>query len=92
MDTQPPNSPDLNILDLGLFRTLQSTTWDKDIRNIRDIDQKAKDAFEAQDPRTLNDTFLSLQKHMEAAMYVEGGNNFERSYGKRELQTCRGKY
>lgn len=68
MDTQPPNSPNFNILDLGLFRSLQSIIWDKDIRNILDIVQTVKDAFEALDPRTLNDTFLSLQTHMEAAM------------------------
>ena len=32
--TQPP---DFNILDLGLFRSIQSATWDKDIKDIADI-------------------------------------------------------
>lgn len=75
--TQPPNSPDFNVLDLGLFRAIQSTTWDKDITNIRDIVNTAEYAFWNLDPHTLNDTFLSLQKHMECSMSVAGGNNFK---------------
>ena len=37
LDKQPPNSPDFNVLDLGLFRAIQSMTWDTDMRDIRDI-------------------------------------------------------
>lgn len=83
LQTQPPNSPDFNVLDLGLFRSLQSTTWDKDIREIRDIVKTAEGAFKSLNPHTLNDTFLSLQKHMECAMGVEGGNNFKEPHMKK---------
>lgn len=62
LHTPPPNSPDFNVLDMGLFRAIQSTAWDKDITNVRDIAKTAKRAFDNLDPHTLNDTFLSLQK------------------------------
>jgi len=77
LHTQPPNSPDFNVLDLGLFRSLQSTTWDTEISDIRDIVKTAEDAYKKLDPHVLNDTFLSLQKHMESAMLDGGGNNFK---------------
>lgn len=34
---QPSNSPDMNILDLGLFASLQSLQYRKHMRNIKDI-------------------------------------------------------
>lgn len=84
LDIQPPNSPDFNILDLGLFRSLQSTTWDSNITDIRDIVNTAEKAFKELDPLTLNDTFLSLQNHMESSMLVGGGNNFKEPHLNKE--------
>lgn len=84
LDTQPPNSPDFNILDLGLFRSLQSTTWDTDMHNIREIVETAEDAYNKLDSHTLNDTFLSLQNHMHSSMLVGGGNNYKEPHLKKE--------
>lgn len=53
--------PDFYVLDLGLFRSIQSTTWNRDIKNIRDIVKTAEEAFNSLDSYTLNDTFLSLR-------------------------------
>lgn len=62
--------PDFNVLDLGLFRQRQSATWDRDIKDIADIVQTAEEAFRKLDLRTINDSFLSLQNHMECYMLV----------------------
>jgi hypothetical protein len=34
---QPPNSPDMNCLDLGFFASLQSLTYDTYCRNMDDL-------------------------------------------------------
>ena len=36
---QPPNSPDMNVLDLGFFASLQTKTYLKNARTIDDIVQ-----------------------------------------------------
>lgn len=84
LHNQPPNSPDYNVLDLGIFRALQSTTWDTDITNIRDTDSTAKNAFKKLTPHSLNNTFLSLQQHMESSMMVDGGNNYKEPHMKKD--------
>lgn len=47
----------------------------------------AEDAFKSLNPNTINDTFLSLQKHMECCMSVEEGNNFKEPH----MDKARGK-
>lgn len=84
LDTQPANSPDFNVLDLGLFNSIQSTTWDRDITDIRDLVQSTEDAYYRLDPHTLNNTFLSLQNHMECSMKLEGGNHFKAPHMNKE--------
>lgn len=80
---QPPNSPDFNVLDLGLFRAMQSATQDHEMKNNREIVEYATKAFEEMTASSLNDSFLSLQKHMESAMLKEGGNNFKEPHVKK---------
>lgn len=83
LHTQPPNSPDFNLLDLGLFRSLLSTTWDRDMMDIQDILTVAREAFNNLKPRTINDTILPLYQHMECSMMVMGGNNFKTPHMKK---------
>jgi len=35
--SQPPNSPDFNILDLGFFRAIQAIQYKKDAKTIKDL-------------------------------------------------------
>ena len=46
---QPPNSPDMNVLDLGFFASLQAKTYLKNVRTIDDIVQNTLKEYEDYD-------------------------------------------
>jgi hypothetical protein len=77
---QPPNSPDLNILDLGFFRALQSAQWDfseSDHQTSKDdLILAVKAAFEGFDHRKLNFNFLTLQSCVEEILRCHGDNTY----------------
>ena len=45
IDAQPPNSPDFNLLDLGMFASLQSLQYDAAPRNFAELVKAVNDAF-----------------------------------------------
>lgn len=75
--SQPPNSPDLNILDLGFFNSIQSLQHEASPKTIDDLIKCVQDAFDELGTETLDDVFLTLQNCMESIMLVEGGNNYK---------------
>jgi hypothetical protein len=71
---QPPNSPDMNILDLGFFRSLQSFT---DQLNPIIIDQLIEGViaeFNKYEVEKINRIFLTLQSCMIQVIRLRGGN------------------
>jgi hypothetical protein len=74
---QPVNSPDLNVLDLGFFASLQSLTYERISRNLDDLIQNVTNEFDNYDPDTLNRVFLTLQGCMIEVMKDGGGNRYE---------------
>lgn len=76
MRCQPPNSPDMNVLDLGFFSSLQSLQFKKRSRSIQQLVNHVEQAFTELEPRKLNKVFLTLQAVLNAAMCVGGGNGF----------------
>lgn len=76
MISQPPNSPDFNILDLGFFRALQSEIKSNS-RNFKELIANVHSAFNKLSHKTLDDNFLTLQKCLESSIRVNGGNNYE---------------
>ncbi|ETV64712.1 hypothetical protein H257_18450 [Aphanomyces astaci] len=74
---QPPNSPDLNVLDLGFFRALQTLEERNYSRNIDDIIAATDEAWQDVDMMTLNANFLTLQCCMQEVMCVEGDNGYK---------------
>jgi hypothetical protein len=71
---QPVNSPDLNVLDLGFFNSLQSLTYDTISRNLDDLIVNVENEFANYDPDTLNRVFLTLKGCLIEAMKDGGGN------------------
>ena len=74
---QPGQSPDLNILDLGFFRAIQSI---KDQMSYKDEDKLIKaveEAYNTYDPILLNYIFLSLQNCMIEILKCKGNNNYK---------------
>jgi hypothetical protein len=57
---QPANSPDLNVLDLGFFNSLQSLTYDRIFRNLDELIANVENKFANYDADTLNRVFLTL--------------------------------
>ena len=74
---QPPNSPDLNVLDLGFFHSIQSLQHTESPTTIEDLIAAVVNSFNAMTHTTLNDIFLTLQTVMEACILHDGNNDFK---------------
>jgi hypothetical protein len=84
---QPPNSPDMNILDLGFFNSIQSLTDRRSPKTIDDIIRGVEEEFEGYDVADLNKVFLSLQMCMIEVMKIGGGNGYKNPHmNKRGLE------
>lgn len=77
INCQPPNSPDLNVLDLGFFRAIQSLKYKDASKNIEELTAGVERAFESFSSKMFNRIFLTLQSCMECIMKVRGSNNYK---------------
>lgn len=74
---QPPNSPDMNILDLGYFRAIQSAYYAESPSSVDDIILFVQQTFTNMPLQTLNKVFLTLQNCMIEILKANGGNNYK---------------
>ena len=74
---QPPNSPDMNCLDLGFFASLQSLTDRTTSRNMEELIQNVEKEYQNYNPVILNRVFLTLQACMIEVMKDNGGNKYK---------------
>ena len=74
---QPPNSPDLNALDLGYFRSLESLTNCRAPTTIPELIQGVQEEFDDYEVGKLNRIFLTLQTCMVEVMNHAGGNAYK---------------
>ncbi|OMO66964.1 hypothetical protein COLO4_30277 [Corchorus olitorius] len=75
LTNQPPNSPDLNVLDLGFFSAIQSLHYQKAPRNVDELVaavQKSLDGFPAGNSNCI---FLTLQQCIMIETMKAGGSN-----------------
>ncbi|VFQ64020.1 unnamed protein product [Cuscuta campestris] len=83
---QPPNSPDLNVLDLGFFRAIDAIQNKSAHRSLGDLINAVTTAFEQLTPQVLNNVFLTYQGVMGEVLRHKGGNNFKIPHmGKKRL-------
>ncbi|KAF0683218.1 hypothetical protein As57867_024640, partial [Aphanomyces stellatus] len=73
---QPPQSPDLNVLDLGLFASIQALQLKLFCRTVDDVIRATLAAFERSGGETLTKVFLTLQAVMRLVLENNGGNQF----------------
>ncbi|RHY23095.1 hypothetical protein DYB32_009307, partial [Aphanomyces invadans] len=73
---QPPNSPDLYVLDLGFFASIQSLQYKVVSRSIDDVIFSTLVAFHVLSSEKLDDVFLTLQAVMRLVLENYGGNHF----------------
>lgn len=74
---QPANSPDLNVLDLGFFASIQSLQYKEAPSTIDELVAAVVKAFNDESVECLDNVFLSLQAVMECIMNSHGGNDFK---------------
>ena len=84
---QPPNSPDLNALDLGFFSSIQALQHKSSPTSIDDLVKAVVKAYDNQSRNTLDNVFLSLQCAMESTMLADGFNEYKLQHmGKEHLR------
>jgi len=84
---QPPNSPDLNVLDLGVFRALQSCQFQNVPTDLTQLIQQTKQVYNNYPMSKLNDVWLTLQLCMNQIIENDGGNKYKLQHmGKRKLE------
>ncbi|XP_057250640.1 uncharacterized protein LOC125497841 [Beta vulgaris subsp. vulgaris] len=74
---QPAQSPDLNLLDLGFFRAIQSLQYKTFPTNVDELVKSVKEAYDAYDPRMINYTWVQLQLVMLEILKCKGGNDYK---------------
>lgn len=74
---QPPNSPDMNVLDLGFFASLQSLTLRTNCKNIDELVQNVQMEYADYDADSVNRVFLTLQACCIEVMMARGGNGYK---------------
>jgi hypothetical protein len=74
---QPPNSPDTNILDLGLFNALQSAYWTHAPKNSGDIIKMVLETYNAFPAVKVNRIFVTLQSIYDSIIVAHGDNHYQ---------------
>ncbi|ETO66029.1 hypothetical protein F444_16720 [Phytophthora nicotianae P1976] len=73
---QPPRSPDMNVLDLGLFNAIQSVQYRYPTHKLQGLIAVVEDAFRGL-PRTIIDKcVVTLQRILQCVISCGGGNNY----------------
>ncbi len=77
---QPPNSPDLNVLDLGYLNALQSMQLKEKMKTTEELVKTVIDTYNNMNMETLDDIFVTLQKFMEAILIALGTNRYKKPH------------
>ncbi|XP_047962003.1 uncharacterized protein LOC125206824 [Salvia hispanica] len=88
--SQPPNSPDTNVLDLGYFRAIQSLQDDKITTNVDELMRNVFTSFEELSPQTLDRVFITLQSCFTTILEVHGNNKYKIPHLNKDILIRRG--
>ena len=84
---QPANSPDLNVLDLGFFASIQALQHQKQAYNMATMLKACDDAFNEYPRIKLENIFLTLQLVYDEVIKANGNNTFPLPHmGKEKLR------
>ncbi|KAF0749686.1 hypothetical protein AaE_006962 [Aphanomyces astaci] len=89
---KPPNSPDMNVLDLGLFRAIQTLQAEKHSSCLEDIVAATEAAWADVSSTTLNKNFLTLQRCLQVDILNQGGNDYKIPHMKKDVLHARGRF
>ncbi|XP_021729832.1 uncharacterized protein LOC110696804 [Chenopodium quinoa] len=92
---QPAQSLDLNVLDLGVFRVIQSIQYQSFPKSLDELLERVKEAWEGFDPIVNKYTWITLQSFMLEILERKGNKKFVPPHVKKrhldslgQLQTC----
>ena len=88
---QPPNSPDLNVLDLGFFCNNSGIVWKGTPNNINDIVAKVDKAYQDYPVQRANRIFLTQQGCMMEIMKHNGGQHYNIPHMKKKTLELQGR-
>jgi len=74
---QPPNSLDLNVLDLGVFWVLQSHQFCNAPKDTSELIIQTKLTFNTFSAARLDNVWLTLQTCMNQIIKKDGGNDYK---------------
>uniref|UniRef100_A0ACD5XP25 Uncharacterized protein n=1 Tax=Avena sativa TaxID=4498 RepID=A0ACD5XP25_AVESA len=83
---QPPNSPDMNVLDLCFFRSLQSLTDSRAPTSIKELIEDVEEEYHNYDVDKLARSFITLQYCMAGVMKVGGAIRYDPPHNKERQQ------
>ncbi|XP_021713573.1 uncharacterized protein LOC110681755 [Chenopodium quinoa] len=70
-------SPDLNVLDLGLFRSIQSLQYQSFPKNVDELVEKVIESYNNFKPDLNKYIWVTLQRCMIKILKAEGGNKYK---------------
>ena len=78
VDTQCAQSPDVNLLDIGVFRSMQSRSEEYRVESnsVADLVARVKKTFDTFPWQTLDNCWAVLHEHYRLVRMMEGGNKF----------------
>ena len=83
---QPLNSPDLNVLDLCFFSSIQSLAFESAPNNLKEQIESDEQAYDAYEVKTLAKVYVTLQSVLLEIMKNQGGNTYKLTHmGKDKL-------
>ncbi|XP_050875083.1 uncharacterized protein LOC127078694 [Lathyrus oleraceus] len=88
---QPPNSPDLNVLDLYFFSAIQSLQQKEVVNSADELIQVVENAYESFDIKSSNKIFLTLQSCMVEIMKKKGSNDYKIPHMKKDVLLTQGR-
>ena len=77
MRKQPANSPDKNVLDLGLFRAILSIQQSNSALTLEGIIGNVLESFQNNSTDSIHDSFATMRSVMNKILEHEGENDFD---------------
>ena len=81
---QPPDSPDLNVLDLGLFAALQTMYYTNCPSNSLQLIEYVQQTYDKFDHHKINRIFLTIQTIYNKVIETNGDNSYKILHMKKE--------
>ncbi|CAN0366189.1 unnamed protein product [Discosporangium mesarthrocarpum] len=77
LETQPDNSPDLNVNDLGFFHSIQQLKEDAGVSSPEDLVEATMEAFDVYPRETLKRVWQSLFAVLGEVLGSKGDNSYK---------------